>query len=79
MQPRYDHNDHENGRNLNALFLKFNEVCILLNISKTSLHDLVKRDPKFPRPKKHVGSMQGGTYFIAEEFWAWYRNKISKD
>lgn len=79
MKATYDHFDHNNVENLESLFYKFDEVRQLLNISKTSLYDLIKKDPKFPKPTKYIDSMQGGTYFVKEEFLAWYRNKISRD
>lgn len=79
MKATYDHFDHNNVENSESLFYKFDEVRQLLNISKTSLYDLIKKDPKFPRPMKHVKSMQGGTYFVSEEIKAWYRNKILRD
>lgn len=70
------HHDHNNGKVFESLLLKLHQVCELLNISRTSLYKLMKIDPTFPRPKKIVSSLQGGNLFIAEELWAWYRNKF---
>ena len=56
------------------LRLKYNQVCVLLNVSRDCLRKIIDSDESFPMPQKSGNSRQAAVYFDREEIEVWYQN-----
>lgn len=51
-------------------------LCDWLDLSRSGLDKLRKKDPTFPKPIKDGPSRQAATYYVVAEVEAWLRTKI---
>jgi prophage regulatory protein len=51
-------------------------LCSLLDLSRSGLDKLRKKDPTFPKPLKDGASRQAAAYYVVIEVEAWIRAKI---
>jgi prophage regulatory protein len=51
-------------------------LCDWLDLSRSGLDKLRKKDPTFPRPIKDGRSRQAAAYYVVAEVEAWLRTKI---
>jgi prophage regulatory protein len=61
-----------------TLRVKLNTACEMLDISRSGLAKLIKRDPTFPKPIKDGASRQAAVYFIREEVEAWLASRMAE-
>lgn len=53
-------------------------LCDLLDLSRSGLDKLRKKDPAFPRPIKDGESRQAAAYYVTTEIEEWIAAKIAK-
>lgn len=58
------------------ILMRQSAVCEYLDISRSGLDKLRKKDPAFPRPIKDGSSRQAAAYYVAAEVDAWVQSKI---
>ena len=51
-------------------------LCDWLDLSRSGLDKLRKKDPTFPKPIKDGCTRQAATYYVVAEVEAWLRAKI---
>jgi len=51
-------------------------LCDWLDLSRSGLDKLRKKDPTFPKPIKDGHTRQAATYYVVAEVEAWLRTKI---
>ena len=51
-------------------------LCTWLDLSRSGLDKLRKKDPTFPKPIKDGESRQAAAYFVVAEVSAWLQSKI---
>jgi len=51
-------------------------LCNWLDLSRSGLDKLRKKDPTFPKPLKDGHTRQTATYYVVAEVEAWLRTKI---
>jgi prophage regulatory protein len=51
-------------------------LCLWLDLSRSGLDKLRKKDPTFPKPIKSNESRQAAAYYVLAEVEAWLRTKI---
>lgn len=51
-------------------------LCDWLDLSRSGLDKLRKKDPTFPKPIKDSESRQAAAYYVVAEVEAWLRSKI---
>ena len=51
-------------------------LCDWLDLSRSGLDKLKKKDPTFPRPIKDGDSRQAAAFYVVAEVEAWLRAKI---
>lgn len=51
-------------------------LCDWLDLSRSGLDKLRKKDPTFPKPIKSSDSRQAAAYFVVAEVNAWLQSKI---
>ena len=51
-------------------------LCRWLDLSRSSLDKLRKKDPTFPKPIKDGDTRQAAAYYVLAEVEAWLRAKI---
>ena len=59
--------------------IKLQEACRLLDITRSGLEKLLKKDPTFPVPMKSGSSKQSGVFFDYNELIVWYENHREKN
>jgi prophage regulatory protein len=52
-------------------------VCDLLDLSRSGLEKLRKKDPTFPRPIKDGNARQAAAFYVVAEVEAWLQRKIA--
>lgn len=52
-------------------------LCTWLDLSRSGLDKLRKKDPTFPRPIKDGVNRQAAAYFVVAEVDAWLRTRIA--
>nr|WP_019364631.1 AlpA family phage regulatory protein [Pseudomonas luteola] len=52
-------------------------LCDWLDLSRSGLDKLRKKDPSFPKPIKDGESRQAAAYYVVAEIEAWLRSKIA--
>ena len=55
--------------------VQFKTACELLDVSRESLHHIVRTDASFPRPIKTGESKQASVYFDYAELVAWHNGQ----
>jgi prophage regulatory protein len=51
-------------------------LCLWLDLSRSGLDKLRKKDPTFPKPIKANESRQAAAYYVLAEVEAWLQTKI---
>jgi prophage regulatory protein len=51
-------------------------LCEWLDLSRSGLDKLRKKDPTFPRPLKDGTTRQTAAYFVVSEIQSWLQSKI---
>ncbi|WP_028240520.1 helix-turn-helix transcriptional regulator [Stutzerimonas azotifigens] len=51
-------------------------LCDWLDLSRSGLDKLRKKDPTFPKPLKDGDSRQAAAFYVVAEVDAWLRSKI---
>lgn len=51
-------------------------LCTWLDLSRSGLDKLRKKDPTFPRPLKEGDTRQAAAYFVVSEVQSWLQSKI---
>ena len=51
-------------------------LCDWLDLSRSGLDKLRKKDPAFPKPLKDGDSRQAAAYYVVAEVESWLRSKI---
>ncbi len=53
----------------------YNQTCELLNITRDTLRNLIKKDPNFPRPYKQGSTQQAPVYFDYDDLITWHNKQ----
>lgn len=53
-------------------------LCNWLDLSRSGLDKLRKKDSKFPKPIKDGESRQAAAFYVVAEIEAWLRSKIAE-
>lgn len=53
-------------------------LCGMLDLSRSGLDKLRKKDPTFPKPIKDGTSRQSATYYVVAEIEGWISARIAK-
>jgi len=67
---------HPNSSIPSAL-IKQPAVCTMLDLSRSGLDKLKKRDPLFPKPLKEGNSRQAAVYYVVAEIESWLAAKMA--
>ena len=51
-------------------------LCTWLDLSRSGLDKLRKKDPSFPKPIKDGDTRQAAAYYVVSEVESWLRSKI---
>jgi len=51
-------------------------LCEWLDLSRSGLDKLRKKDPTFPKPLKDGDTRQAAAYYVVSEVESWLRSKI---
>lgn len=51
-------------------------LCDLLDLSRSGLDKLRKKDPTFPKPLKDGESRQAAAYYVMSEIKVWIQSRI---
>lgn len=51
-------------------------LCEWLDLSRSGLDKLRKKDPSFPKPIKDGDTRQAAAYYVVSEVESWLRSKI---
>ena len=60
----------------NKALIRQPALCTWLDLSRSGLDKLRKKDPTFPKPLKDGDSRQAAAYYVVSEVEAWLRSKI---
>lgn len=52
-------------------------LCNWLDLSRSGLDKLRKKDPTFPKPIKDGDTRQAAAFYVVAEIEAWLQNKIA--
>ena len=52
-------------------------LCTWLDLSRSGLDKLRKKDPTFPRPIKDGDTRQAAAYYVVAEVEAWIASKVA--
>lgn len=52
-------------------------LCAWLDLSRSGLDKLRKKDPTFPRPIKDGDARQAAAYYVVAEVEAWIASKVA--
>lgn len=61
---------------INKALIRQTALCEWLDLSRSGLDKLRKKDPTFPRPLKDGESRQAAAYYVVSEVNAWLEKKI---
>lgn len=53
-------------------------LCKWLDLSRSGLDKLRKKDPHFPKPIKSGDSKQAASFYVVSEVDSWLKNKIQE-
>lgn len=51
-------------------------LCVWLDVSRSGLDKLKKKDPTFPKPIKDGDSRQAAAFYVVAEVNSWLQSKI---
>jgi prophage regulatory protein len=60
----------------NKAIIRQTSLCDWLDLSRSGLDKLRKKDPTFPRPLKDGTTRQAAAYFVVSEIQSWLQSKI---
>ena len=60
----------------NKALIRQTALCDWLDLSRSGLDKLRKKDPTFPRPLKDSTTRQAASYFVVSEIQSWLQSKI---
>ncbi|MNZ59128.1 hypothetical protein D3C78_771550 [compost metagenome] len=60
----------------NKALIRQSALCGWLDLSRSGLDKLRKKDPTFPKPIKDGDTRQAAAYYVVAEVDAWLRAKI---
>jgi prophage regulatory protein len=60
-----------------AALVKQPNLCLELDMTRSGLSKLIKRDPTFPRPIKDGQSRQSAVYYVRAEINSWLAARIA--
>ena len=60
----------------NKVMIRQTALCEWLDLSRSGLDKLRKKDPTFPRPLKDGTTRQTAAYFVVSEIQSWLQSKI---
>lgn len=60
----------------NKALIRQTALCDWLDLSRSGLDKLKKKDPTFPKPIKDGDTRQAAAYYVVAEVDAWLRSKI---
>lgn len=63
---------------INKIRIQFNTVCEILDMSRDSVRNLIRKDPNFPTPIKQGESKQSPVYFDYQDLLNWHESKKNK-
>jgi prophage regulatory protein len=61
----------------NKLLIRQTSLCALLDLSRSGLDKLRKKDQNFPKPLKDGASRQAASYYVAAEIEIWVAHRIA--
>ncbi|TBW32196.1 transcriptional regulator [Azotobacter chroococcum] len=61
----------------NKIMIRQSALCDWLDLSRSGLDKLRKKDPTFPKPIKDGESRQAAAYYVVAEVEAWLQAKIA--
>ncbi len=61
----------------NKALIRQQALCNWLDLSRSGLDKLRKKDPTFPKPIKDGDTRQAAAYYVVAEVDAWLRAKIA--
>lgn len=62
----------------NKALIRQTALCDWLDISRSGLDKLRRKDPSFPRPLKAGLSRQSAAFYVVAEIEAWLKGKIQE-
>jgi len=57
--------------------IRQSSLCDLLDLSRSGLDKLRKKDPTFPKPLKDGDSRQAAAYYVMAEIEAWIQLRVA--
>ena len=60
----------------NKALIRQTSLCDWLDLSRSGLDKLRKKDPTFPKPIKDGSTRQAAAYFVVAEVETWLQSKI---
>lgn len=60
----------------NKALIRQTALCDWLDLSRSGLDKLRKKDPAFPRPLKDGDSRQAAAFYVVTEIQSWLQSKI---
>jgi prophage regulatory protein len=66
---------HPSSTTIKAL-IRQPALCAWLDLSRSGLDKLRKKDPTFPRPLKNGDTRQAAAFYVVEEIQSWLQAKI---
>jgi prophage regulatory protein len=67
---------HQHQNTPNKALIRQPALCGWLDLSRSGLDKLRKKDPTFPKPIKDGDTRQAAAYYVVAEVDAWLRAKI---
>ncbi|MCU1720694.1 helix-turn-helix transcriptional regulator [Pseudomonas sp. 5P_5.1_Bac1] len=59
------------------VLIRQSALCDLLDLSRSGLDKLRKKDPTFPKPLKDGESRQAAAYYVMAEIEAWIQLRVA--
>jgi prophage regulatory protein len=60
----------------NKVMIRQTALCDWLDLSRSGLDKLRKKDPTFPRPLKGGDTRQAAAFYVVSEIQSWLQSKI---
>jgi len=68
---------HLNTHTPNKALIRQPALCSWLDLSRSGLDKLRKKDPAFPRPIKDGDTRQAAAFYVVAEVETWLQSKIA--
>lgn len=68
---------HPNKPTPNKAMIRQLSLCDWLDLSRSGLDKLRKKDPTFPKPIKDGDTRQAAAYYVVAEVEAWIQSKVA--